>query len=35
LIGFAVSTIALDQRGCGGSVATDGRYDLSAMADDA
>jgi pimeloyl-ACP methyl ester carboxylesterase len=28
-------SIALDQRGWGGSVATDGRYDLSAMADDA
>jgi pimeloyl-ACP methyl ester carboxylesterase len=27
--------IALDQRGWGGSVATDGRYDLVAMADDA
>jgi pimeloyl-ACP methyl ester carboxylesterase len=26
---------ALDQRGWGGSVATDGRYDLNAMADDA
>jgi len=26
--------IALDQRGWGGSVATDGRYDLAAMADD-
>src|SRR5271166_6959143 len=27
-------TIVLDQRGWGASVATDGRYDLSAMADD-
>lgn len=27
--------VALDQRGWGGSVATDGRYDLAAMADDA
>jgi pimeloyl-ACP methyl ester carboxylesterase len=28
-------TIAFDQRGWGASVATDGRYDLGAMADDA
>jgi pimeloyl-ACP methyl ester carboxylesterase len=28
-------SIAVDQRGWGGSIATDGRYDLGAMADDA
>ena len=28
-------SLALDQRGWGGSIATDGRYDLAAMADDA
>jgi pimeloyl-ACP methyl ester carboxylesterase len=35
LLGGSPRSIALDQRGWGGSVATDGRYDLSAMADDA
>jgi len=34
-LGGRPRSIALDQRGWGGSVATDGRYDLSAMADDA
>ena len=34
-LGGRPHSIALDQRGWGGSVATDGRYDLSAMADDA
>ena len=34
-LGGRPSTVALDQRGWGGSVATDGRYDLGAMADDA
>lgn len=33
-LGGRPRSIALDQRGWGGSVATDGRYDLSAMADD-
>jgi len=34
-LGGRPRAIALDQRGWGGSVATDGRYDLGAMADDA
>jgi len=34
-LGGGPRSIALDQRGWGGSVATDGRYDLGAMADDA
>src|SRR6516165_9303213 len=33
-LGGQVRWIAIDQRGWGGSVATDGRYDLAAMADD-
>jgi pimeloyl-ACP methyl ester carboxylesterase len=33
-LGGSPRAIALDQRGWGGSVATDGRYDLNAMADD-
>lgn len=33
-LGGRPRSIALDQRGWGGSVATDGRYDLSVMADD-
>ena len=34
-LGGAPHAIAVDQRGWGDSVATDGRYDLAAMADDA
>jgi 3-oxoadipate enol-lactonase len=34
-LGGRPRSIALDQRGWGGSVATDGRYDLGAMANDA
>jgi len=33
-LGGTPRTIALDQRGWGDSIATDGRYDLVAMADD-
>jgi pimeloyl-ACP methyl ester carboxylesterase len=33
-LGGRARRVALDQRGWGGSVATDGRYDLAAMADD-
>lgn len=33
-LGGKVHTIALDQRGWGGSIVTDGRYDLAAMAED-
>jgi pimeloyl-ACP methyl ester carboxylesterase len=33
-LGGQVRWVAIDQRGWGGSVATDGRYDLAAMADD-
>jgi pimeloyl-ACP methyl ester carboxylesterase len=33
-LGSQVRSVAIDQRGWGGSLATDGRYDLAAMADD-
>jgi pimeloyl-ACP methyl ester carboxylesterase len=33
-LGGRVRWVAIDQRGWGGSVATDGRYDLAALADD-
>ena len=33
-LGSQVRSVAIDQRGWGGSIATDGRYDLAAMADD-
>jgi pimeloyl-ACP methyl ester carboxylesterase len=33
-LGSRVRSVAIDQRGWGGSLATDGRCDLAAMADD-